>query len=155
MLARTSIVKKQLTFINHKAFHHYQPLIKFTFSNSDSLEIIDSSASNSIIHPCSGSENLYPNSSECISPKEWLEKFFKPLVIKKYTSVKKQEPVKASAPGKSNTADNTKYIVDSSKFDRELKKGELSSLSQLPKQFQYKPLDEKEMELINGGGITI
>lgn len=154
MLSRTSIVKKQLFSINHRALYHYQPLIKFSFSNSDSLEIIDSSASKSMTHPCSGSENLYPNSSECISPKKWFENF-KPLVIKKYTNVKKQEPVKPNKSSKSTAADNTKYIVDSNKFDRDLKENELSSLSQLPKQFQYKPLDDKEMELINGGGIMI
>lgn len=151
MLSTSSIIKKQLFSTSNKSLYHYQPLIKFTFSKDDYLEIIDSSASKSIAHPCSGSENLYPNSSECISAKEWLTNFFKPLIIKKYTP-KKQES--NSLKSKKST-DNTKYIVDSNKFTRDLKPNELTSLSQLPKKFQYKPMEDNEIELINGGGIIV
>lgn len=151
MLSRSFINKKQLFSTTSRSFYHYEPLIKFTFSKGDSLEIIDSASSKSIAHPCSGSENLYPSSSECISAEEWSTKFFKPLVIKHYTPKKiasKQSQTK-------NNADNTKYIVDSNKFTRDLKPNELTSLSQLPKKFQFKPMEDKEMELINGGGIIV
>ncbi|KAL6938436.1 hypothetical protein ACO0OL_000976 [Hanseniaspora opuntiae] len=151
MLSTSSVIKKQLFSTTSRSLYHYEPLIKFTFSKGDSLEIIDSSSSKSIAHPCSGSENLYPSSSECISAKEWLTNFFKPLVIKQYTPKK---PESKPAPSKNN-ADNTKYIVDSNKFTRDLKPNELTSLSQLPKKFQFKPMEDNEMELINGGGIIV
>lgn len=133
-----------------KAFYHYQPMIKFVYSHDSPLEIIDSKAEDSKIHPCSGSINLFPSSDECLSVKDWESKFYKPYIVQKYVSQK--SPL--SSP-KKTPAKPFESKTNSSQFTRPLKSNEVAFISSLPKQYQYKPLDENEIELINGGGITI
>lgn len=132
-----------------RALYHYQPMIKFVYSHDSPLEIIDAKAEESHVHPCSGSANLFPSSGECLSVPEWQSKFFKPFIVAKYTSPVKK-PNSPVASTKSSVSTTTSF-----KFDRPLKENELASLSDLPKQLQFKKLEDKEIELINGGGIMI
>lgn len=133
-----------------KAFYHYQPMIKFVYSHDSPLEIIDSKAEESNIHPCSGSINLFPSSDECLSVKDWESKFYKPFIVQKYVS-----PKSPLSSAKKVISKPFEAKTNSAAFTRPLKSNEVEFISALPKQFQYKPLEENEIELINGGGVTI
>ena len=134
-----------------KSFYHYQPMIKFVYSRDSPLEIIDTKAKDSNIHPCSGSINLFPSSDECLSVKDWQSKFYKPFLVQKYTP----KPKKATPSPNKATSKQFVSKTNSANFNRPLKENELESLSSLPKQFKHRPIEESEMDLINGGGVMI
>ncbi|CAI4039329.1 hypothetical protein SMKI_07G3130 [Saccharomyces mikatae IFO 1815] len=109
----------------------YEPMIKFVGTRHPLVK----HAAESIIHPCA-TNGMLPGSKECIPANKFMENYkpFRVVPIKHGTSAS-FSPSKTSA-----------FV------DRPLGKGELASIFELPTRFQYKPINENEVESINSGG---
>ncbi|EJS43879.1 ymr31p [Saccharomyces arboricola H-6] len=109
----------------------YEPMIKFVGTRHPFVK----HAPEAIVHPCA-TNGMLPGSKECISASKYMENYkpFRVVPIKRSTSA-------------SQAASKTSSFVD-----RPLDKGELASIFDLPARFQYKPINEKELESINSGG---
>mgnify|MGYP003362693522 FL=1 len=101
------------------------------------MEILKSHNYNQVKpHPCTF-EGLLPGAKECLTVDQVLSK---------------QLPFKV-VPYINEAA--SQAAVSDSKYNfppRGLKEGELESIFQLPRKYQYKPIEEAEMDAINNGG---
>lgn len=95
-------------------------------------------------HPCAVN-GLIPGSKDCVPVADFLSKL-RPFVVVPFKTPGKAKAKSPVVPSSSGT--NGKYVF----ANRPLEEDEVSSISQLPARFRYKPIDELESEAINGGG---
>ncbi|EDO14891.1 hypothetical protein Kpol_380p10 [Vanderwaltozyma polyspora DSM 70294] len=113
----------------------YTPMIKFVGTKHP---ILQHEAGVVMAHPCT-MDGLIPGSKDCTSVSEYLSKL-RPFVVVPYNN-----------PNKGNIKAGAKFT--GTKFtDRPLMAGEVSAISELPARFRFKPMDEAELDSINGGG---
>lgn len=117
--------------------HAYKPLIKFVGNKESLIQIMKSHNYEEVKpHPCT-MNNILPGSKDCLSVTDILSK---------------QLPFKVVPYVNKNVASQSASKVKYDFVPRGLKPGELESVFQLPKRYQYKPIDELEIDTINGGG---
>lgn len=117
--------------------HAYKPLIKFVGNKESLIQVLKSHNYEEVKpHPCT-MNNIVPGSKDCLSVTDILSKQL-PFEVVPY--INKNTSTQSATKGKYDFA------------PRELKAGELESVFQLPKRYQYKPIDELEIDSINGGG---
>ncbi|KAL3229291.1 Alpha-ketoglutarate dehydrogenase subunit 4, mitochondrial [Nakaseomyces bracarensis] len=109
----------------------YEPMIKFVGTRHPVLK-----HDKVLPHPCTV-EGLMPGSAQATPVADFL-KNYKPFQIFPY-----KNPNASSAVGS-----GSKYQYT----ERPLKENEVASTAELPARFQYKPIDEAELESINSGG---
>ncbi|CAI4061206.1 hypothetical protein SKDZ_06G1170 [Saccharomyces kudriavzevii ZP591] len=109
----------------------YEPMIKFVGTRHPFVK----HASEVIVHPCA-TNGVLPGSRECIPASVFMENY-KPFRV---------VPIKHGAKIGHSASKTSPFV------DRPLGKDELSSIFELPARFQYKPINEKELESINSGG---
>lgn len=86
-------------------------------------------------HACA-IDGIMPGSKDCVSVKDFLSKISHFRIIPYRRSV--SSDIEGCEYGFSN---------------RNLEENEVSSISELPKKFQMRPMEEYEMEYINNGGV--
>lgn len=117
--------------------HAYKPLIKFVGNKESLIQVLKSHNYEEIKpHPCTVN-NILPGSKDCLSVTDILSK---QLPFKVVPYINKNAASQSTIKGKYDFT------------PRDLKPGELESVFQLPKRYQYKPIDELEIDTINGGG---
>lgn len=109
----------------------YVPTIKFVGGKYPISSHIDEIKP----HPCAV-DGLLPKSPQCIPVGDFLSK------LKQFVVVPYRNPLNI------NSSTNQKHAFT----ERPLKENELSSISQLPQKFKMRPMDDIEMDIINGGG---
>lgn len=115
----------------------HKPLIKFVGNRAALVEILKSHDYSQVKpHPCTF-DGLLPGSKDCLSVDQVLSKQL-PFKVVPYINKNAAQAV----------AGDSKYNFP----PRDLKPGELESIFQLPRKYQYKPIDEAEMDAINNGG---
>ncbi|QLG74623.1 hypothetical protein HG535_0G05060 [Zygotorulaspora mrakii] len=119
----------------------YTPMIKFVGGKHPIIE--HSGAIKA--HPCSLG-GLLPGSKDCVPVSEFLRNQ-RPFEVIPYKNANRPQKVKSS---KSVSAGASKSQYDF--VHRPLKDNEVSSISQLPARFRFKPIGELESETINNGG---
>ncbi|SMN22752.1 similar to Saccharomyces cerevisiae YFR049W YMR31 Mitochondrial ribosomal protein of the small subunit, has similarity to human mitochondrial ribosomal protein MRP-S36 [Maudiozyma saulgeensis] len=116
--------------------HAYKPLIKFVGNKAALVDILKShNYEQTKPHPCT-INGIAPGSKDCLSVDDILSKQL-PFKVVPYVN---KNPVTSSSDNKYNFT------------PRGLKEGELNSIFELPKKYQYKPIDDLEIEAINNGG---
>ncbi|CDO93786.1 unnamed protein product [Kluyveromyces dobzhanskii CBS 2104] len=120
----------------------YVPSIKFV---GGPHPVVAHSAAESGLHPCTV-DSLRPGAAGCSSVEEVLKKWL-PFKVVPYVNANKSAAAKGSSSGAA--AGSLKYVFK----NRPLEENEVVSISQLPSRFKLRPIDEKEIELINGGGV--
>lgn len=106
----------------------YEPMVKFVGGRHPVLK-----HGKALAHPCTV-DGLMPGSLGVTPVSEFL-KNYKPFQVFSYKNPK-------------STSATSKYQYT----DRPLKENEVASTAELPPRFQYRPLDEAELEAINSGG---
>ncbi|CCE64207.1 hypothetical protein TPHA_0G03670 [Tetrapisispora phaffii CBS 4417] len=114
-----------------KLAQSYTPMIKFLGKHPVTKHPIEI-----LPHPCTVN-GLVPGGEGCLNPAEYL-KNSKPFVVVPY---KKQHASKTTADGAISFT------------DRPLQNNEVSSIAELPAKYRFKPIEEKELECINSGGV--
>ena len=112
----------------------YTPMIKFVGTKHQ----VTQHSAEIIVHPCT-INGLLPGSKESLGVSEYLGKI-KPFVVIPYNNPNTTANLQGSS--------NLKYQFT----NRPLVKDELSSMSQLPAKFRFRPIDDLELETINSGG---
>lgn len=116
--------------------HSYKPLIKFVGNKEALVDMLKAhNYKQTKPHPCA-MNGIAPGSKECLSVNDILSK---QLPFKVVTYINKNSATPFS---------DSRYNF----APRGLKVGELESIFDLPKKYQYKPIDELEIEAINNGG---
>ena len=111
----------------------YEPMIKFVGTKHP---ILKHNTDKILPHPCTVN-GLIPGGAETVQVADFM-KNYTPFQVVPYKNSK----------ANSSIAGSSKYQFT----DRALKADEVSSINDLPLRFHYKPIDEAELEVINGGG---
>ncbi|CCH63003.1 hypothetical protein TBLA_0I03500 [Henningerozyma blattae CBS 6284] len=111
----------------------YSPMIKFLGAHPTFPPHPDTL----VPHPMAAN-GILPGSSECIPAGEFLTKL-RPFQVFKYQSTTQNS--KQSSAGK--------YVFK----NRPLESNEVDSVTKLPSWLRYKPIDQNEIDTINGGGV--
>lgn len=122
--------------------HAYTPMIKFLGGRHPVIE----HSGQGKAHPCT-MDGLLPGSKDCLPAGEFLSKL-RPFKVVPYDNPGKGANKSASSSLGAATQNKSKY----SYVDRPLEKNEVSAVSQLPPRFRFKPIDDNEADVINGGG---
>ncbi|CCK70048.1 alpha-ketoglutarate dehydrogenase subunit KGD4 KNAG_0D02990 [Huiozyma naganishii CBS 8797] len=115
----------------------YAPKIKFVGTRHP---VFPRLASDAAVHPCATS-GVRPGSPGCIAVDAFLKKQT-PFVVEKVQAHAQAQAQTKAIPGR--------YTYT----DRPLGENEVDSVFKLPARFQYRTLDDAEIEAINAGGAT-
>lgn len=135
-------VKMRASTLNLAKAVKYVPSIKFV---GGPHPVVTHSAADAGLHPCTV-DSLRPGAPGCSTVEEVAKKWL-PFKVVPYVNSNKS----ASGKGSSTKAagNSPKYVFK----NRPLEENEVGSISQLPPRFKLRPMDEQEIEIINGGGI--
>lgn len=136
---RSQDLTKEMIPTFAKCVQAYKPMIQFIGKKEALVELLKSHNYEQIKpHPCT-LDGLMPGSKDCLQVDEILNKQLPFKVIPYINQNKTSTIVHAS---------DSKYNFPA----RELNDNELESVFQLPKKYQYKVIDEAEIDMINNGG---
>lgn len=122
--------------------HAYTPMIKFLGGRHPIIE----HGGQTKAHPCT-IDGLLPGSKDCLPVGEFLSKL-RPFKVVPYNNSESGAKKSTSSSSGGATQHKSKYLY----VDRPLEKNEVTSVSQLPQRFRFKPIDDNEADVINGGG---
>lgn len=111
----------------------YEPMIKFVGTRHPAFPLKGPAKA----HPCAVN-NIMPGSKDCVPVDQFLNSQI-PFIVKPY-----HNPTGSIK----NKTSHGKYMF----VNRALEENEVNSIFDLPKRLQFKPIEESEIEAINGGG---